>query len=477
MGNELILGDNKIDLTGVDIEAIIKAVNKLKNPRKTRKNTDEYVHLINVGWNDAKGLVFNFDNGNSFFYNFAEKILCHEDGTPFLPAHFSKVNLQTVKDYDQKLWLNLANKTMDGKAKRFFELLHCWADNRCGRDMTIRCRMAIFMGNTKVAPDKYEGQNILTNFESIVRAPALDSYSAFEILQMSKRCKDKIEGTSNASTLLKQCVSTWFTEHATEVTAPGYQVSYQRWSNMGYTYDEPTPLSNFRENYTVFKESSLSHVFEYCWTKHKKPLLDIDTIKELMDAGHEYKRLIDYLMVDMGNQGFVVNCDNGQHSTFSEYRDYVRMNIEMKVDYDKYPRYLATAHDITNMNYKIWQGKKLQQPFDSSLIEEYQKFDYKAPYNSEYEIVLPTSPSDIIREGNSQNHCVGSYVPRVFAKETFVVFMRSKKEPNKSLITVEVSPQGEIRQARGNHNRRLLPVEQEFIDAYQKSLSNLLIAQ
>jgi hypothetical protein len=64
MGNELILGDNKIDLTGVDIEAIIKAVNKLKNPRKTRKNTDEYVHLINVGWNDAKGLVFNFDNGN-----------------------------------------------------------------------------------------------------------------------------------------------------------------------------------------------------------------------------------------------------------------------------------------------------------------------------------------------------------------------------------------------------------------------------
>lgn len=470
MGNELVIGDNKISLDGVDVEAILKVVNKLKNPPKKRGTSVEYIGLTTVTWDDTKGLVFNFNNGTSCFYNFAEKVLCHSDGNPFLASHINKVDLETVKDFDVYLWQNMQNRCADAKSKRLFDLLHAWADRHYGLEMKRRCRFHIFMGeNTNVD----HAREVLSNFESVVLCPALDHYSSGEIIKMSSGIErgERTDGTASASVLLKQTITSWFTEHAAELTAPGYQISYSRWSGHGITFDEGVPLANFRDTYTEFKKAKLNHVFEYCWDKYKKPIKCLDLVKTLTELGHEYKRLVDYLMFDLGNQGHPVTSDTDQNDGFSQYRDYVRMNREMEVDYDKYPRFMATAHDVTTLNYKIWQTKKLQEPFDASLLEDIGRLEYFEPASSEYEIVLPTSPVDIIREGNMQNHCVGSYVPRVLAKETFIVFMRLKKEPNKSLITIEVSPDGEIRQAKGNHNRRVTKEEQDFLDGYQKHLA------
>lgn len=470
MGNELVIGDNKIDLTGVDVEAILKVVNKLKNPPKKRGSAVDYVGIDSVTWDETKGLVFNFKNGTSCFYNFAEKVLCHSDGTPFLVSHINKLDLDDVDDFDVHLWHNMQNYCKDDKSKRFFQLLHSWSDKYYGIDMKRRCRFHIFMGSNSTVE---HAPQILANLESVVLCPALDHYSSPEIIKMSMGIErgERTDSTASASVLLKQTISSWFTEHAAELTAPGYQVSSGRWNRDGVVYEDAVALATFRDTYTEFKKNKFHHVFEYCWEKYKKPLKCLDLVKVLTEAGHEYKRLVDYLMYDLGNQGHPVTSDTDQNDGFGEYRDYVRMNQEMEVDYDKYPRFMATAHDVTTMNYKIWQARKLQAPFDTSLLEDIQRLEYTAPASSEYEIVLPNSPVDIIKEGNMQNHCVGSYVPRVLAKETFIVFMRLKKEPKKSLITVEVSPNLEIKQAKGVHNRRTTAEEQAFIDGYQKHLA------
>lgn len=81
-------------------------------------------------------------------------------------------------------------------------------------------------------------------------------------------------------------------------------------------------------------------------------------------------------------------------------------------------------------------------------------FDYTA---GNYLIVVPNKASEITREGRLQHHCVGAsdgYMSKMNRNETFIIFLRSVKEPDIPYYTLEVKWNGEIIQWYAAYDRK-----------------------
>jgi hypothetical protein len=70
---------------------------------------------------------------------------------------------------------------------------------------------------------------------------------------------------------------------------------------------------------------------------------------------------------------------------------------------------------------------------------------------SDFQIMLPKSPFDLITEGEKLSHCVGSYIDDHSAGRTTVLFLRNKKTPDEPFITIEVK-NGKVEQVHGKYN-------------------------
>lgn len=84
---------------------------------------------------------------------------------------------------------------------------------------------------------------------------------------------------------------------------------------------------------------------------------------------------------------------------------------------------------------------------------KYEKKIAFRPYEEDnYIITLPKSPIELVKEGEAQHHCVGTYVNMVASGECAIVFLRKKENPKKPFYTIELSPDREIVQCRGSYN-------------------------
>ena len=76
------------------------------------------------------------------------------------------------------------------------------------------------------------------------------------------------------------------------------------------------------------------------------------------------------------------------------------------------------------------------------------KYEYE---NEEYRITVPERLVDIVKEGNALHHCAGSserYFERLMSRETYICFLRRREEPDIPFYTIEIEPNGTIRQHR-----------------------------
>ena len=89
------------------------------------------------------------------------------------------------------------------------------------------------------------------------------------------------------------------------------------------------------------------------------------------------------------------------------------------------------------------------------------------------------TPDEFHAEGEAQHNCVEwMYMERVADKQTHVVVVRSKDNPNKSLITCEVSNSGRIIQYLAACNSRVMVDEQIALrELYQAHLVSSLLSQ
>ncbi len=98
--------------------------------------------------------------------------------------------------------------------------------------------------------------------------------------------------------------------------------------------------------------------------------------------------------------------------------------------------------------------------------------------NDKYMIVVPKNILDIVREGKNLEHCVGDdrYMERIERQESYVLFLRRRSRPNTAYYTLEVEPNGTIRQKRtlGDVQKDDLIPATKFLQEWQQEISKRL---
>lgn len=93
-----------------------------------------------------------------------------------------------------------------------------------------------------------------------------------------------------------------------------------------------------------------------------------------------------------------------------------------------------------------------------------------------YSVVSPRCIEDVLREGENLHHCVGSsdrYWERIERRESYVLFLRRSSDPGKAYYTLEIEPDGTVRQKRTMYDRQEADIEDatKFLKKWQKEVS------
>ena len=179
--------------------------------------------------------------------------------------------------------------------------------------------------------------------------------------------------------------------------------------------------------------------------------------------------------------------DGSCQQALTTWQDYLAMAERLHYD---------TSDEI------VYRVRKLRQRHDElvlqgeagSLEEQAEKMAAKYPHvdaicmelqnkyaytDEEYTVIAPQNIFEIIKEGRMLHHCVGNdgagerYYDRIERRESFILFLRRTDEPNDPYYTLEIEPDGTVRQKRTLFDRQHEDIEQatEFLLKWQKVIA------
>lgn len=178
--------------------------------------------------------------------------------------------------------------------------------------------------------------------------------------------------------------------------------------------------------------------------------------KVMMSPYHiNLRRFIDYILFDLYAQGYARVTRN----FFNEYLDYLQMqqNFYGKVK-EKYPAHFKTEHDVIAL--KVNQAKLIAKC--ENFEQQNEGIKELAYTGNGYSIVIPTKPEELAEEGINLSHCVGLYIDRVAEGQCHILFLRRRSEPERSLVTLQLSGK-QICQAQGLNRRPITKKERQFL--------------
>lgn len=186
-------------------------------------------------------------------------------------------------------------------------------------------------------------------------------------------------------------------------------------------------------------------------------------IKEFKES-YSYKNTISAIIDKQEIPKFLDYVEK-QNANVSSYADYVKacgyLNLDMSLPKNKYPHDFKRWHDIRIDEYRTARAlkdeeerKEMYKQF-AAVAEKYLPLQrYK---EDTFIAVIAKSPSDLIREGEILNHCVGrmNYDQRFIREESLIFFIRNANEPEVPFVTVEYSlSKRQILQCYGEHDHR-----------------------
>lgn len=124
------------------------------------------------------------------------------------------------------------------------------------------------------------------------------------------------------------------------------------------------------------------------------------------------------------------------------------------------------------------EAEKMEEKFpEASAVMKQVKSKYEYA-STEFRMIMPESPIEIVKEGYALHHCAGSserYFNRIENRETYIAFLRRISEPNIPFYTIEFEPGGTIRQSRSYYDEE--PGIEEirgFLKEWQKEIKKRL---
>lgn len=152
-------------------------------------------------------------------------------------------------------------------------------------------------------------------------------------------------------------------------------------------------------------------------------------------------------------------------NNFREYCDYVKMYMDLKIlgnlldlnikckHGEPYENAIHRMHDKA-VDYHWRYSEDLDEIKVSRAYEMNKRLRY---FDNIYEMIVPQKASEFKAEGINQHNCVQSYTHEYAEGRTTVVFMRERKKPEQSFITIEVR-KNKLEQAMFKYNK---PVTRE----------------
>lgn len=460
-------------IASIDLQEGFSVADLVKN-LSNKKSNKSLNNLNNIEEStDKKQIVFNFSEG-SIYYDLPTKTFVRQNGVKIGEGSFKSIKLniknklvkEEYKDRDC-FWLTLKDKTEVPWIKTFFSLLHVWANKKhtsywqSVRERISRNKLQVLMNDKKFF-DCLESFSKLSYIQSLDDEGLVGFYR--NLHEISKKIVTKHQNYYSDDgiyiNLKKSTVDNWFLERCSQKVSENYSDDV---------------LVHHMGDYIKCHDSGIKDLFKYVFENYQGVITlgQIDKIKDLIKFGYEPKRLMDYLYRDIFNQGLELSFEHrwrNNEDALTLLHDYASMNHDMKREYERYPRYLSTYHDITQKNYKIEEDKIIKEKFADRVKElKNCKYEYS---DKEYSVILPKSGEDLVREGQELNHCVASYYKRMAGGETSIVFLRKKEDINQSLVTIEIKD-GLIVQSKGKSNSNPQEKEKEFIKNYQNYLLKL----
>lgn len=149
------------------------------------------------------------------------------------------------------------------------------------------------------------------------------------------------------------------------------------------------------------------------------------------------------------------------------WRDYIKDCKKLNMDTSKenvlFPKNLYAAHQNTIKQIKVLANEALNKKISKRIpaLEKY-CFQYLNL------LIRPAeSSNELIAEGKTLHHCVGTYAEKYANGTTNIFFIRKVADPNKSYYTLELSRKNGILQIRGKNNCSPNKEVSEFIEAFK----------
>lgn len=164
----------------------------------------------------------------------------------------------------------------------------------------------------------------------------------------------------------------------------------------------------------------------------------------------QIKFLINVLTYGRLYDSFYSIQDLGIYRLKSVLRKYLELCELLEADFDeKNPiKHLGLLNVLYQQRKDELMGKKLETV--QMRKKEALTFEW-----GEYFVKIPTTVEEFRKEGENNRNCVAGYTNYVSNGDCFVVFIRKKDEPDKSVITCEISMNGSIRQFNAYCNKAI----------------------
>lgn len=180
-----------------------------------------------------------------------------------------------------------------------------------------------------------------------------------------------------------------------------------------------------------------------------------------------------------------------ERNIWNDWMDYIGMMKKMKMDYTNEqllkPSDLQIAHNelVAKISFLDKKGeiKKKEKMFKAAeaLMKsgELKKYEYR---DDNYCIMAPVGIADIYAEGLALKHCIHTcdiYFQRIDIRESYLLFLRKTKDPEKPWYTIEVEPGGNIRQKKSVLNETYKDLEDAipFLTEWQQWVKKNLSAE
>ena len=159
----------------------------------------------------------------------------------------------------------------------------------------------------------------------------------------------------------------------------------------------------------------------------------------------------------------------------------LKMNITDEIVYKVkklYQRHDELLKFIEENGMSIRAGEILEHlpELENILAAVAPKYEYS---DEKYSILAPLKIEDILNEGQALNHCINKsdrYFERIATRESYLLFLRKTAELDKPWYTLEVEPDGTIRQKRTEFDRQNsdLKKAEHFLKKWQKEIQQRL---